>query len=142
MEITLEYWNTLANQFILICSLLSGFSVTIVANLISSEKNNRIINHILKLATVAAGCFLIALFAMTQMSMITTPGGFLKNIDESNFTFPKIIGFLSFILGLMALTAILCFSGWSKSKKTGIFTTIIGILAFCLLFVTMVTFNT
>ncbi len=38
MEITIEYWNELAKQTILISSLLSGFSITVVANLIVYDK--------------------------------------------------------------------------------------------------------
>ena len=41
MEISLEYWNALANQTLLISSLLSGFSITVVANIIVSEKNSK-----------------------------------------------------------------------------------------------------
>ena len=138
MEITLEYWNTLANQFILICSLLGGFSVTIVANLIASEKNNKVIKLTLRLATISSGCFLIALFAMTQISMVTTPGGPFKNVSESYFLVPRILGLIGFVLGLFALTAILSISGWVKSKKTGLFTTIIGIITLILISITLV----
>jgi hypothetical protein len=42
MEITLEYWNALANQILLISSLLCGFSVAVVANLLISDKDNKI----------------------------------------------------------------------------------------------------
>ena len=74
MEMTLEYWNELAKQTILISSLLSGFSITIVANLIVSDKNDKLTNRILKAASLAAGCFLVTVFAMIQISMMTTSG--------------------------------------------------------------------
>lgn len=138
MEITLEYWNTLANQMILISSLLSVFSITVVANLIVSDQNNKLSNRILKSATTSAGCFLVTVFAMTQISMVTTPGGYLKNVVANDFLTARIIGMATFMIGLVSLSVMLCLSGWVKSKKIGVFTTVIGILTLLLIFFTMV----
>lgn len=77
---TLEYWNALANQLILISSLLSGFSIAIVANLLVSETKSRLHINILKSATISAGCFLVIVFAMTSILMLTTPGGIAKDV--------------------------------------------------------------
>ncbi len=141
MGITLEYWNTLANQTILISALLSGFSIAIVANILVSDKNDKLINRILKLGTISAGCFLVSVFAMTQISMITTPGGYIKNVTINDFLIPRIIGLFTFMIGLLALSAIISLSGWVKSKRTGIFTSTIGILTLILILLTMVRVN-
>ena len=130
MEMTLEYWNNLANQFILISSLLSGFSIAVVANLLVHEKNNKISNWILKTAAISAGGFLVTVFAMTNILMMTTPGGYFKNVVESDFLMPRIIGMATFFLGLISLSTIISLSGWTKSKKTGMFTTTVGVLTF------------
>lgn len=128
MQMTLDYWNTLANQFILISSLLSGFSITVVANLLVSKKNNSLSENILKAATVSAGCFLVTVFAMTDILMTTTPGGMMKDVVESDFLIPRAIGMLTFVLGIFSLSTLISLSGWTKSKNTGIFTTIVGVL--------------
>lgn len=128
MKMTLEYWNTLANQFILISSLLSGFSIAVVANLLVSKKKNRITESILKTATISAGCFLVTVFAMTAILMKTTPGGMIKDVVESDFLIPRVIGMLTFVLGLFSLSTLISLSGWTKSRNTGIFTTIVGVL--------------
>lgn len=130
MELTLEYWNNLANQFIWISSLLSGFSIAVVASLLVHEKINKISNWILKTATISAGGFLVTVFAMTKILMMTTPGGNLKNVVESDFLIPRIIGSLSFLIGLISIVIIISLSGWTKSKETGLFTTIVGALTF------------
>jgi hypothetical protein len=52
IEISLEYWNSLANQLILISSLLSGYSIAVVANLLVYENNKRLSKYILKAAVV------------------------------------------------------------------------------------------
>ncbi|WP_106790837.1 hypothetical protein [Aquimarina sp. Aq78] len=137
MQITLEYWNTLANQTILISSLLSGFSITVVANLLVSDKKDKLTNKILKSATLSAGCFLVTVFAMMQISMMTTPGGYLKGVVTKDFLIPRIIGLLTFMIGLFSITIMISLSGWTKSKKVGIFTTAVGILTLLLIFTTM-----
>ena len=138
LAMTLEYWNTLANQTLLISSLLSGFSITVVANLLVSDKNGKVINSILKLATISDGCFLVSVFTMTQISMMTTVGGTLKIITTNDFLVPRVIGISTFMIGLISLSAILSLSGWVKSKQTGIFTTIVGVITLLLIFSTMV----
>ncbi len=138
---TLEYWNNLANQLILISSLLSGFSITIVANLLVSKKNDKLTNRLLKISTISAGSFFVSVFSMTKILMITTPGGYLKNVTENDFLIPRLIGLMSFMIGLFALTALISLSGWTKSKKTGIFTTTIGIITFLLVLITIIDVN-
>ena len=137
MQMTLEYWNSLANQMILISSLLSGFSITIVANLIISEKADKLTNRLLKTATISAGCFLVALFAMTKISMTTTPGGFLQNVTEDDFLLARIIGMFTFMIGLFALSFLIALSGWTKSKRMGIFTTVVGVISLLLILITL-----
>jgi hypothetical protein len=142
MGITLEYWNELAKQTLLITSLLSGFSITVVANLLVSDKNDKLTNRILKSATLSAGCFLVSVFAMFHIVMTTTPGGYIKNVSINDFQIARVIGMLNFMIGLFSLSAMIGLSGWTKSKKVGIFTTAIGILTLIMIFITMTRFNT
>jgi len=137
MEITLEYWNELGKQILLITSLLSGFSITVVANLLVSDKNDKLNNRILKSATLSAGCFLVSVFAMVNIVMTTTPGGYIKNVSLNDFQIARILGMLTFMIGLISLSAMIALSGWTKSKKVGRFTSIIGILTLILIFITM-----
>jgi cytochrome bd-type quinol oxidase subunit 2 len=137
MEITLEYWNELGKQTLLITSLLSGFSITVVANLLVSDKNDKLNNRILKSATLSAGCFLVSVFAMVNIVMTTTPGGYIKNVSLNDFQIARFVGMLTFMIGLISLSAMIALSGWTKSKKVGRFTSIIGILTLILIFITM-----
>ena len=137
MEITLEYWNELAKQTILISSLLSGFSITVVANLLVSEKNDKLTNRILQSATLSAGSFLVTVFAMVQISMMTTPG-FLQEVVAQDFVVPRIIGMLTFTIGLFSLSTMISLSGWTKSKQMGRYTTIVGVLTLLLILARMI----
>lgn len=136
-EVSLEYWNVLANQLIIICSLLSGFSIAVTANLLVYKSNTRIINNILKTATIAAGCFLVTVFAMTKILMMTTPG-YPVNVGIEDLVLPKLIGIFAFLVGIFSLSIVIALSGWTKSKRTGIFTTTVGILTLILILITLV----
>lgn len=137
MEMTLEYWNELAKQTLLISSLLSGFSITVVANLLVSDKNDKLTNRILKFATLASGCFLVVVFSMVHIIMTTTPGGHIKDVGMNDFQVQRIIGMLTLMIGLVSLTVMISLAGWTKSKKVGRFTTTIGIFTLILIFITM-----
>jgi len=137
-EISFEYWNKLANQTILVSSLLSGFSITVVANLLVAELNNRLTNRIMMFATFAAISFLITLFGMTNLLLMTTEG-YPIPVVSSDLFYPRVIGSIFFFLGIVSLIVTISLSGWTKSKKMGRFTTALGILAFILILSMVVT---
>ncbi len=136
-EIPLEYWNKLANQLIVVSSLMSGFSIAVSANLLVYKSNSRVISNILKASTVAAAAFLVTVFSMTKILMMTTPG-FPLNTVISDLTFPKLIGILTFILGIFSLATVIALAGWVKSRRIGIFTTIVSIVMLLLVLFTLV----
>ena len=131
IELQPEYLNKIANQMIVISSLLSGFSIAVLANLLVTKSEEKILNYILKVTTIAAACFLVTVFAMTKIVMMTTEGYPIK-VESSDLDLPKLVGFGTFILGIISLSLLIALSGWTKSKRTGIFTTIIGILTLIL----------
>lgn len=100
MEITLEYWNELAKQTLLLSSLLSGFSITIVANLLVSDKSDKTTNRILKIATLSAGCFLVSVFSMIHIVMTTTPGGLIEKVTIDDFQITRLFGISTLMVGL------------------------------------------
>jgi uncharacterized membrane protein YozB (DUF420 family) len=137
IEITFEYWNKLADQTIMISSLLGGFTIAVIANLLVSEVNTRIFKNIMIVSTLAASFFLVSVFAMTTLLMKTTTGYPLKVI-ESDLILPRIVGSISFILGIISLIAMISLAGWTKSKKMGRFTTAVGILTLILILVMLI----
>lgn len=137
LELSLEYWNTLSHQMILTSSLMSGFSMAIVVSLLVYESDNRFINYILKASTICAGCFLITIFAATKIFLMTTKG-YPFNVEANDITFPRIIGGMTYMLGIICLSVVIMLSGWTKSRSLGIFTTIVGVLTFLLILMTSV----
>ena len=132
LEIEFEYWNKLANQIITISSLLGGFSIAVVANLLVSDLNTRLLRNIMITSTLAASFFLVTVFAMTKILMMTTVGFPMKTIS-SDLILPQIVGGTSLLFGIISLTTLISLAGWTKSKKLGRVTTTIGILTIILI---------
>lgn len=126
-EITFDYWNKLADQTILVSSLLGGFSIAVVANLLVSEINTRLVKTIMIFSTLAASFFLITVFAMTKLLLMTINGYPLKVVSD-DLLVPRIVGVSFFYLGTVSLITVISLAGWTKSKNMGRFTTTIGIL--------------
>ncbi len=131
-ETTFEYMNKFAVQIMTVSSLLAGFSIAVIANLLISDIKTRLINNILAISILAANFFLVSVFAMTKVVIMTTEGNPNK-ADIKDLGFPGTIGMSAFLLGTVSLLVVISMAGWTKSKKMGIFTTVIGILSLILI---------
>ena len=131
-EITFEYLNKLASQVITISSLLGGFSIAIIANFLVSDTKTRLTNFIMGTSIFAASFFLVSLFAMTKVHMMTTEG-YPTKVILTDLTPFRMMGVISFLLGTISLLTMISMSGWTKSKRMGILTTIVGVLTLLLI---------
>jgi len=129
VEMSFEYWNKLADQLIVISSLLGGFSIAVIANFLISDTNTRLSRNIMKAAVLAASFFLVSMFAMTKILMMTS-NGFPLKIAEGDLRISSIIGAMTLFFGIVSLITMIALAGWTKSKKMGRFTTAVGILTF------------
>ena len=132
IELTFEYWNKLAEQTITISSLLGGFSIAVIANFLVSDLNTKLSKSIMAVSTLAASFFLITVFAMTNLLMKTTVGYPFKVVDN-DLMLPRVVGMITFFIGIISLVALISMSGWTKSKKMGRFTTILGTITLLLI---------
>ncbi|WP_421879469.1 hypothetical protein [Marinoscillum sp.] len=130
-ELPFEYWNKLSSQFILISVFLGGFSIAITANLLINQSEKRLYNIILKLATTSSAGFLTTVFSMTSIVLATTDGSPI-GATQSDLNTPRIIGFVGYLVGVLSLLTILGLSGWTKSKGTGFFTTVVSVITLIL----------
>jgi len=131
-EIPFDYWNKLANQVITISSLLGGFSIAIIANILVSNNNTRLVKSILVVATSAGSFFLVTIFAMTKLLLMTTEG-FPFRVADSDLMLPRLVGTIAFFFGIFSLITMISLSGWTKSKRMGITTTSLGLLTLFLI---------
>ena len=132
IELTFEYWNKFAEQTITISSLLGGFSIAVIANFLVSDLNTKLSKSIMAVSTLAASFFLITIFAMTNLLMKTTVGYPFKVVDN-DLMLPRVVGEIAFFIGIISLVALISMSGWTKSKKMGRFTTILGTITLLLI---------
>ncbi|WP_422857963.1 hypothetical protein ACOKFD_10935 [Flagellimonas sp. S174] len=138
MDVNTEYLNSVVNQLIVVASLLAGFSIAIIANLLTDKTESKISNWIFKATTLTASCFLISVFGMTRIVRMTTKG-YPGNVSSISLDISNHISAVSFLLGIVFLCIVIGLFGWTKSKKMGRFTTIVGICTFLLILVTMTT---
>ncbi|MEN1784392.1 MAG: hypothetical protein AAGF77_04555 [Bacteroidota bacterium] len=138
MDLNTAYLNSVVDQMIVVASLLGGFSIAIVANLLTFNTTNKIFDYIFKATTLAASCFLVSVFAMTKIVKMTTEGypkkATLIGLETANY-----ISSISFLLGIVFLCLVIGLSGWTKSKKMGFFTTAVGLFTCLLILMTMMT---
>lgn len=131
-EIPLAYWNKLAYQVITIASLLGGFSIAIIANILVSNVETSLVKKIMIVSTLAASSFLATIFAMTKLLLMTTDG-YPFTVQTTDLTLPRLVGTVSFFCGILSLITMISMSGWTKSKRMGRITTGIGVLTLILI---------
>lgn len=133
MELSLPYLNELATQIIFISAFLGGFSAAILGTLIVSKHHGRILKALILGASFSATTFIVAVFSMTKLSMMTTPG-YPFPVTKADTMLPQATGIIAFLLGIIALMVVVGMSGWLQSKRLGIATSIIAALGlFCVM---------
>ena len=129
-QLSPDYWNALAGQLIVISSLLAGFSLSLIFSL--PENKSTIMSYLFRAAVTATASFLVSIFAMTKILMLTNKGFPFKLTAES-LIFPRIAGIVSFIIGILSVVLILALSGWVKSENSKWFTTAVGLITLILI---------
>lgn len=127
IEPSLEYMNKFASQMQFISALLGGFSLTMLGLLFDKKDSDKIMVNIFRFSILATGAFLVSIFAMTNIFMMTTEGFPLK-VESKDWVFPNVLGSIAFLLGIISMSIIISLVGWTKSRALGIFSTTIGII--------------
>ena len=134
-QLSSEYWNALASQLIVISSLLAGFSLSLIFSL--GDTKSTIMNYVFRAAVTATASFLVSIFALTKILMMTNKGFPFKTTGDS-LIFPRIAGMIAFVIGILSIVMILALSGWVKSENSKNFTTVIGLITLVLIILMLV----
>ncbi|MEL7251631.1 MAG: hypothetical protein AAFZ63_06365 [Bacteroidota bacterium] len=129
IELPLPYVNELAKQISFISTFLGGFSLTLLGTLILSDKEGRLIRALIVSTAISSLAFVVAVMAMTQLTMISTEG-YPFQVDMGQLNSSRTMGTLALFVGVLALMTTIAMSGWMRSKRLGIITTILGALTF------------
>jgi magnesium-transporting ATPase (P-type) len=124
-----EYMNALATQIIFISVFLGGFSATLLVTLLVADNERKMMKVLIVSSASAAILFIIATFAMTKVVMVTTPG-FPLEVPEKEMIRARTFGALALMGGVFSLMFTIGASGWLKSRRLGITTTLLGSLGF------------
>ncbi len=128
IELSAEYLNDLMTQLVFISVFLGGFSASILGTLITTDKKkSKVLSKLIIGSSLAALSFIVAVFAMTNIIIVTIPTYPLP-YDGSSVSTSRAVGFASFIIGILSILFVIGTSGWLYSRKLGIFTTVIGVL--------------
>ncbi len=137
LELSFEYMNKLASQTQFIGALLCGFSLTVLVLLLEKKDLDRISINIFRFSILSSGAFLVSIFAMSNIVMLTTEG-FPFKVENSDLTLPRILGITSFLLGILSIAVIISLFGWTKSKQLGLFSTTIGVVTLILMILMLI----
>ncbi len=132
IELSLEYLNTIASQIQFISALLCGFSLTVLILLFEKKDADKININIFRFSILSTSAFLVSIFAMTNILMMTTEG-FPFKVEYSDIAFPRNLGTISFFIGIVSISIIVSLLGWTKSKKLGLFSTTAGVITLILI---------
>lgn len=131
-ELPLEYQKEVAEQIIFISAFLGGFSASILGTLITSKSDSKVLKALIVSSSLSAISFIVAVFAMTSIIMISTKG-YPFIIDVNKTTFIRLVGTASFMVGLLALIIVVAMSGWMHSKRVGWITAVLGMIGLVLI---------
>ena len=133
MELDNAYMNELARQFMFMSALLGGFSLTVLVLLLGSEDMDRYRSIVFRLAALATGAFLVAIFGLTDVIMKTTPGYPLA-IKSEDILFARLAGGGALFVGVLTVLGMVAMMGWVKSRAMGWFTTLVSLVALIFFF--------
>lgn len=133
IDLPVEYFRILAEQLVFISVFLGGISATILGTLIVVKNDSRILKIMILGLSLAAVSFIVAVMGMNKVLIILAPDSPYQSSNELLF-YPRLIGGLTFGIGIFSLIAVISLSGWLKSKKIGILTTVIGIVSSIIIF--------
>ena len=139
MELSPEYLVEVARQIAFVGAFLGGFSATFLGLVLTENRSDNIGIWLIAALTLASCSFILSVITMTFLSVSQHPGVPVDVLVEA-VNRHRIIGFLSFILGIYALLAGIGLSGFIKSKRFGLITAIIA--SFAVFTVTIVILDT
>lgn len=133
-ELSTQYFANSAKQLVLISVFFGGVATTILGTIILHESDSKILKAMVLGLSLSAVSFMVAVIAMIKVQMILAPDSPYGDRMEL-LNFPRIAGGMAVILGIYSLLTVIGLTGWLKSKRIGIFTTLIAIISGILIFI-------
>ncbi len=127
-ELDSNYIVAVAEQLSFVSAFLGGISATILVTIVVFTSKKKSVNWIVSSSALAACSLLIAVVASWRLLIILHPE-FPMHVDQGlvmSLWFGMLIGYS---IGFLSLLASIGLSGWIRSKRDGIITSTIAIVA-------------
>ena len=127
-ELDPNYIIAVAEQLSFVSAFLGGISATILVTIVVFASTKKSVNWIVSSSAIAACSLLIAVVASWRLLIILNPE-FPMPVDQGIVKILWIGMLVGYSLGFLSLLASIGLSGWIRSKKDGIITSAIAIVA-------------
>jgi vacuolar-type H+-ATPase subunit I/STV1 len=117
------YLSAIAIQIGALSAFLGGFSATFLGTLLALGLRGRTASISIAFAVSSSVAFIVAVVASTALVAILHPDA-PTSAHATASGGARVLLTLSFVVGLYALLASLAWSGWSRSRGTGLATSI------------------
>lgn len=127
-ELDPNYIIAVAEQLSFVSAFLGGISATILVTIVVFASDKKSVNWIVSSSAIAASSLLIAVVASWRLLIMLHPE-FPMQVNQG---IVKVLWFgmlMGYSLGFLSLLASIGLSGWIRSKRDGIITSIIAIIA-------------
>ncbi|AHM60486.1 hypothetical protein D770_11145 [Flammeovirgaceae bacterium 311] len=117
-----EYLAEIARQLAFVSAFLGGFAATFLATLLFVNSPKKAAGWAIAGASFSASAFIVAVIALIMLVVNLNPEAL--SVSESSLLAARVVGMLSFMAGAYSLLASIGISGWLRSRKTGLATSI------------------
>lgn len=123
-----NYIIAVAEQLSFVSAFLGGISATILVTIVVFTSDKRSVSWIVSSSALAACSLLIAVVASWRLTILLSP----EIPFQANSTIIKVLWngmLIGYGIGFLSLLASIGLSGWLRSKRDGIITTTISVIA-------------
>lgn len=122
-ELSPAYLSAIATQVGGLSAFLGGFAATFLGTLLALGVRGRTASLSIGFAVSSSVSFIVAVVASTALVAVLHPQA-PQAVHRVASGGARALLTLSFVVGLYALLASLALSGWSRSRRTGLTTTV------------------
>ena len=128
MELKSSYVLAVAEHLSFVSAFLGGVSATILFSLIIFSSPKRLVSLVIAASALAACSLLVSVISAWRLSIGLHPDlPFVADPGKLNILWHTMIS--GYSIGLLSLISSIGLSGWIRSKRVGIITSIIAIIA-------------
>lgn len=111
-------------QLTLVSALLGGFAFTFLGAILAGNDGKKMSNVMVIISALTATMFFLCTLGWALFGKAS-----IEDFNELAKSKHKYL-FSIFVIGIVMFNVLLAMSGWMRSKKVGIVTTVIGVFAF------------